>query len=248
MPGRKKRSELKGGGQKTPATTRQTKSHGVRELRRAVCPVCGTSHNLPHYAKTLDFDPAKPFGIIQDVMGGRGHGFTVLGHFGPADEPELFALVHDRLLAAVREYRAKGWVTQEEVEALAGPVAPVTPRPRPPAPEPEEEMATDAAGIVEQIESHLGKTRDLRDNFVASLEALMDEENKAGSIKKLTRTLDALDDSRFSGLDDVRDLVAEYSGIERAGMTPEEYNDAKAEAFETITEALQEIQIIPEEE
>jgi hypothetical protein len=76
-----------------------------------LCPVCGrASGSRAFWERTKDFDPAKEFGIIQDVSGGRGRNFTLVGRFGPQDEPELFELVKARLTSAVNEWRAKGWL------------------------------------------------------------------------------------------------------------------------------------------
>ena len=67
---------------------------------------------------TRDFDPDKPFGTIQEIGLGRGRCFTVIGHFGPEDDPETFDLVKDRLLTVVGEWKDKGWISNEEISNL----------------------------------------------------------------------------------------------------------------------------------
>lgn len=93
----------------------------VVEYRSAICPVCGTGHgkrNGKNYWDTITFAPNKPFGVIQDV--GRGRGFAVIGYFNPDDDPDgHFPAVKARLLQAVAEWVAKGWIAKEEVTALA---------------------------------------------------------------------------------------------------------------------------------
>lgn len=108
------------------------------EYRSAICPVCGraagkkrlrypydrdedSSATQNFWEYTLFFDPDKPFGVIQQVGLGKGKSFKVVGHFGPNDDPDgYFPLVKGRLLGAVREYLAKGWVTREELMSLIG--------------------------------------------------------------------------------------------------------------------------------
>ena len=70
------------------------------------------------WAATKGFDPDKPFGVIQEVGGGKGKSFRFLGYFGPGDDPDgYFPLVKGRLLAALGEWIAKGWLTADEVAA-----------------------------------------------------------------------------------------------------------------------------------
>ena len=98
--------------------------------RQAFCPICGTTHGtvvteklkgyIPwtkenFWERTLTFDPDKPFGCIQETLG-RGS-FKLVGYFGPEDDPDgYFPLVKARLLAAVREWLNKNWITRAEVE------------------------------------------------------------------------------------------------------------------------------------
>lgn len=68
------------------------------------------------WERTKDYDPDKPFGVIKDMSQGRGRGFQVIGHFGPDDDPDgYYPLVKGRLLAVLREWQAKGWITAEEI-------------------------------------------------------------------------------------------------------------------------------------
>lgn len=90
-------------------------------LRQVLCPVCGRgSSSLPFWQRTTGFDPNKEFGLIQEIGRGRGNNFTVTGRFGPEGEPEMFKLIKTRLLQAVREYREKQWITQDEWERFLG--------------------------------------------------------------------------------------------------------------------------------
>ena len=105
----------------------------VVEYRQAFCPVCGTAHGyfrpggrkadpfgetqpINYWEWTEGFDSDKPFGVIQDMGQGRGRGFQFIGYFQPDEDPDgYFPLVKARLLAAVRDWVAKGWLTENEI-------------------------------------------------------------------------------------------------------------------------------------
>lgn len=142
--GRKKRSEIlteKRGEILTEVTIKEKPEvrlappvvKPTKEYRQAICPVCGRSAGLKRveypakgyysppatenfWQYTKDFDPNKPFGVIQEVGGGKGHSFRVIGYFNPEDDVDgFFPLVKARLLKAVREWRDKGWITEQEL-------------------------------------------------------------------------------------------------------------------------------------
>jgi hypothetical protein len=99
--------------------------------RQAICPVCGTAHGVEvtetvpgkryiklqrrnYWERVKGFDPAKPFGVIQETSG-RGS-FKLVGYFGPEEDKDgFFPLVKARLLAAVKEWVNKGWITRAEL-------------------------------------------------------------------------------------------------------------------------------------
>jgi hypothetical protein len=99
--------------------------------KSAFCPVCGLAHGMEvtetipgkkymvisrrnYWEKTKDFDPDKPFGVIQETLG-RGT-FSTLGYFNPDEDTEgYFPLVKARLLQALKEWKDKGWVNQDEI-------------------------------------------------------------------------------------------------------------------------------------
>lgn len=103
----------------------------MAEYRQALCPVCGTAHGTEvtervpgkHYIvlgrrnyweRVKDFDPDKPFGVIQETLG-RGT-FRMVGYFSPEEDINgFFPLVKARLLAAVAEWLAKGWITKADL-------------------------------------------------------------------------------------------------------------------------------------
>jgi len=102
--------------------------------RQALCPVCGTAHGIEvtetvpgkkyiklarrnFWERTKDFDPDKPFGVIQKATG-RGS-FRMVGYFGPEEDVNgFFPLIQQRLLNAVKEWVAKGWLTKEQIEGV----------------------------------------------------------------------------------------------------------------------------------
>ena len=105
----------------------------MAEYRQAFCPVCGTSHGIEvtdrvpgkpyiklkrgnYWERTKSFDPNKPFGVIQETTG-RGT-FRLVGYFSPEEDVDgFFPLVKNRLLAAVKEWVTKGWISKEEAMA-----------------------------------------------------------------------------------------------------------------------------------
>lgn len=111
------------------------------EMRVVPCPMCGRvagqkvirradstyikvgSSNF--WLSTLKFDPDKPFGVIMESTG-RGTLHKV-GTFDPQDDKEYFPLVKKRLLAVIKEWTKKGWVSQTEVAAAARGVVAETP-------------------------------------------------------------------------------------------------------------------------
>lgn len=104
--------------------------------RQAICPLCGTSHGIEvtetvpgkkyiklrrrnYWERVKDFDPDKPFGVIQETTG-RGS-FKLVGYFSPEEDVDnFFPLIKARLLQAMKEWVSKGWIAREEVdEALS---------------------------------------------------------------------------------------------------------------------------------
>ena len=102
--------------------------------RQAFCPVCGTAHGTVvtetvrgkpyivlgrgnYWNRTKDFDPDKPFGVIQETKG-RGS-FNLVGYFSPEEDIDgFFPLVKARLLQATKEWVDKGWIKREEIEEV----------------------------------------------------------------------------------------------------------------------------------
>ncbi len=90
--------------------------------------------------------------------------------------------------------------------------------------------------------------------WVEGLPGLLNEEHKSASIKKLERQIDLLEeavddpDEVIEGLQDLRDAIEEYKDITKAGMSLEEYQDAKAEAWDSIVEAIESLEVISAEE
>jgi hypothetical protein len=92
----------------------------IVEYRQAICPVCGASHGKRNgrnfWERTKDFDPDKPFGVVQDIGRVGKSGIRTIGYFGPDDDPDgYFPFVKTRLLQAVREWVDKGWIAPAEI-------------------------------------------------------------------------------------------------------------------------------------
>lgn len=102
------------------------------EMRVVPCPMCGrvagqkAIRREGSYIKVgssnfwlgpQTFDPDKPFGVIMESTG-RGSLHKV-GTFDPWEDQVYFPLVKKRLLAVIKEWTKKGWISQTEVAAAA---------------------------------------------------------------------------------------------------------------------------------
>ena len=100
-------------------------------IRKAFCPVCFMTHGREVLVTVVGkpwivlkrgnfwagrtVDPDKPFGVIQESKG-RGT-LKMLGYFEPEeDEDGYFPLVKGLLIAAVKKWLDRGWLTREELE------------------------------------------------------------------------------------------------------------------------------------
>lgn len=238
---------------------------GGTVFRQALCPVCGTGHS---YRRELlkgnivisrtnywdwERDPEKPFGVIFETSG-RGT-LRSLGYFSPQEDPDgHFERVKRHLLAALREWRDKGWISDGDIKAvLTGPPgAPIKPvvrkapalapalkgipppgRPLPPRePEP-----------VPQTLKPIGRSQD-------EVEALwQDLVNRIRNWKRPnTQTAERLLDAfvKESGynegeldLQDLRDLLEAYKDISPEDYGDrEEYSEAKFDAWQEFLNGL----------
>jgi hypothetical protein len=125
MMGRKKRSQVQAA-QTSAVAVQERRAAPTATVISAFCPCCGKSiaegravkvGNITvgktPYFETIEWDPNKPFGVSQPA-GGRGS-FREFQPIGPEDAPELFEAVKKRLIDAVGEWKAKGWLTEEDV-------------------------------------------------------------------------------------------------------------------------------------
>lgn len=94
-----------------------------------LCPLCGRAtgrratkrvkyHALEQmpYLQTIKFDPDKAFGVILQINGPKQ--ITKIRDFQPGEDPDnTFPQVKQRLLDAVSEWKAKGWLTREDILA-----------------------------------------------------------------------------------------------------------------------------------
>jgi hypothetical protein len=96
----------------------------------ALCPCCGRA--IPErrgtvrgkagnietqpYFNTIEWDPNKPFGIAR-LATGKGS-FRESTYIGKDEAPELFEAVKGRLIAALKEWMVKGWISRDELKDL----------------------------------------------------------------------------------------------------------------------------------
>ena len=90
--------------------------------------------------------------------------------------------------------------------------------------------------------------RDQATQTIEDIQKAIDETKKTDSIRRIERAIkridtEILDRELITGLDDLEAAIEEYKGIEREGLTPEEYRDEKESAFEAIGEAAEGLDI-----
>ena len=104
----------------------------MTEWREAFCPVCGRTMGMRNifidpkrywtktgmenkWKDTLAFTGDKPFGVVKSSEG-RGTLKTERYYDIDEDAEGYFPLMKARLLAVIKEWLDKDWVTREEVE------------------------------------------------------------------------------------------------------------------------------------
>ena len=90
--------------------------------------------------------------------------------------------------------------------------------------------------------------REQANEVIDSVLKAIDETKKSDSIKRIERILSQIDPKILeheviTDLGVLREAIADYKGIERAGLTPEEYIEEKESAFEAVDAAAQELDI-----
>lgn len=83
-------------------------------------------------------------------------------------------------------------------------------------------------------------------NMLSKMQNVLQEDNQYASLKKLKKLIDQTNEDMFEGLTDVEMAIEEYQDVERAGSTPEEYSEMKSEAFASIGEALEDLDLAEE--
>ncbi len=203
-------------GAAAPVVTTKWPARAGREYSQVFCPCCGRSQGQRDFwQRTLEYDPQKPFGVVQDVGQGRGRSFQVLRYLNPGDVPELFDLVKRRLIQTVQQWRARGWLTEEPGTTLPAPPLPV--------PTPMEQVAKPAS------ESDLIVNKWQRAKVRNSPRAEAD--------------LDTLKEQGFD-VDEAREALENYTAIERSEYSAEDYGEARTEAWDAFTESLSSIALV----
>ncbi len=125
-------SRAKTGKAATGNEARSQKKRSPKWITSVFCPVCGLGHSCG-IAEGIRGTPAnywqdvtkrwqdRPFGLMQDVSGGRGRGFDVIGDVSPLEVPAAHDMVKRRLLEAIAYWKSNGWITEAEIiEAMNG--------------------------------------------------------------------------------------------------------------------------------
>lgn len=105
----------------------------MTEWKEAFCPMCGrtmgkkTTYRVPgkpyfgiarqdnRWEMTKEFTGDKPFGVVKSSEGRGTLKFERYYEIGE-DEEGYFPLMKARLLAVVKEWLDKNWITREEVD------------------------------------------------------------------------------------------------------------------------------------
>jgi len=103
-----------------------------RSIVSAFCPVCartvpekratkrtplGASETKPYF-DSIEWRPDQPFGLRHSAAGKAS--FKDWSYINPDDAPELFEAMKGRFLEAVKEWIAKGWISEGDVLATLG--------------------------------------------------------------------------------------------------------------------------------
>lgn len=205
-----------------PAVATKRPVRRGREYSQVFCPCCGRSQGqVDFWQRTLEYDPQKPFGVVQDVGQGRGRSFQVVRYLNPGDVPELFDLVKRRLLQAIQQWRARGWLTEEPGTTPSKPPLPV--------PTPMEQPVTEPASELALIISKWQRA-------------------KVRSSPRAEADLDTLEEQGFD-VAEAREALEDYGGVERSDYdSAEEYGEARTEAWDAFTESLNSIELEEAEE
>ncbi len=81
------------------------------------------------------------------------------------------------------------------------------------------------------------------EKIIGKAQGILDEGKKSQTINQLENLIEDLPDDLVETKVDVQSAIEDYRGIEREGLTPEEYADEKQSAFEAIQEAVDSLEI-----
>lgn len=83
---------------------------------------------------------------------------------------------------------------------------------------------------------------------VERAKGIPNESNKAASLTKLENALLEIEGEQdIEGVQDVLDYIEEYRDIQRSGMTLEEYQEEKAQAWDNVMDALESLEVLKEQ-
>jgi len=186
------------------------------------CSVCGLMARIDR----LEAGPYTTHARLQTYGGDRN---LTWGDPRELDAGELTLLTR-------QTERAIDLLNGTEAEGQSGFVhLTVPPEPHEPAEEP---LPEDLAGAIAQGEAIGERISTIQEAVREGLQALMDEEAKAASIKKVEKFINGMDTDRWEGLDEVQTAIDDYRNADR---------EDKEDAFNDLTDTLGEIQLTLEE-
>jgi len=162
----------------------------------------------------------RPFGYIFSTMG-KGT-LERIGEFGPDNDPDVyFPLVKHNLLAALHEWREKGWITDQDLQPILT-VTPLPIRPTPQAVAPpsparaprprtvagrRQEALTKVTTALSAAESELEPLKKEIEALVESLEEHFPETERFESASEVAEALD-------SGLTQIQESREALEGLD----------------------------------
>ncbi len=121
-------------------------------------------------------------------------------------------------------------------EARVKPVE--VPVPAPPAP----------VEVVPAVVEYTRREIEEQEGIINQIKTVLDESKRAPTLKKLKSLMEKLNEDMVEGIEDIETAIEEYEGVERKGLTPEEYRDEREGAFTAIQEAIDELALTQEVE
>jgi len=198
-------------------------------FRQVICPCCGLQRGMVrevYGAQVISRRNAwdytrepRPFG---KVFSTRGKGtLKIIGEFGPGEDPDgYFPLVKHHLLSAVREWRERGWLTDQDLQDVltATPLpASAAPQAVPSAPARRQRPRTVSGRreeALEKVTTALGAAEEVLEPLKEEIEGLRDSLEEHFSETQRFASVSEAADALDTGLTQVQESREVLDGID----------------------------------